>query len=165
MQSSSERASFLVPSNSSISLKQWIRKIMKNSLKLPLFFSNIQYFYWEFQMEFIHTLDVWNWTNLTLKSYIFSLLFCLSECFNLYVVSLYWMKSDQSSSYSKLLFSFSYYAGLRWAIIFIQGHSFLRLKKAFLSSPLSCLLCKFNKNKRYRCEFLEIAMILESIYL
>ena len=72
MQSSSERASsFLVPSNSSISLKQWIRKIMKNSLKLPLFFSDIQHFYWEFQMEFIHTLDVWNWTNLILKSYIF----------------------------------------------------------------------------------------------
>lgn len=74
VQSSSERASssfFLVPSNSSISLKQWIGKIMKSSLKLPLFFSRIQYHYWESQMEFIHTLGVWNWTNLILKSYVF----------------------------------------------------------------------------------------------
>lgn len=88
-----------VPPNSSIPLKQWIRKIKKNSLKLPLLFFNIQYFYWGFQTEFIHMSDVWDWTNLILKSYVFFItLLPVSECFNWYVVRFYWMISDQSSS-------------------------------------------------------------------
>lgn len=74
MQKSSERASFFspsVPQNSSLPLKQRIRKIMKNSLKLlPLFFNPLCS-YWEFQIEFIHMSSVWDWNVSMLKSYIF----------------------------------------------------------------------------------------------
>lgn len=76
MQSSSMRASFfffsfLSVSQSSIPLKEVIRKIMNNSLKLPILFFNILYSNCGFQMEFIHMSDVWNWTTTTLKSYVF----------------------------------------------------------------------------------------------
>lgn len=65
-----------VPQNSSVPLKERIRKIMKNSLKLSLLFFNIQYFYWRFQMEFIHMSDYGIGLSSFSKVIYSSLLFC-----------------------------------------------------------------------------------------
>lgn len=69
--------SFLSVSQSSIPLKEVIRKIINNSLKLTILFFNILYSNCGFQMECIHMSVVWNWTTTTLKILYFSLLFCL----------------------------------------------------------------------------------------
>lgn len=60
-----------VPQNSSVPLKQRIRKIMKNSLKLPPLFFNPLCSYWEFHIEFIRMSNVWGWNVSMLKSNIF----------------------------------------------------------------------------------------------
>lgn len=130
MQSSSERASsfffFLsVPPNSSIPLKQWIRKIKKNSLKLPLLFFNIQYFYWGFQTEFIHKSDVWDWTNLILKVIYSSLLFypSLNALTGMLLGFIGWYLIKVVLIYN-FCFLFHIRTCLRWATIFILGHFF-----------------------------------------
>lgn len=63
--------SFLSVSQSSIPLKEVIRKIINNSLKLTILFFNILYSNCGFQMECTHMSVVWNWTTTTLKSSVF----------------------------------------------------------------------------------------------
>lgn len=98
-----------VPQNSSIPLRQRIRKIMKNSLKLlPLFF-NPRCCYWEFQVEFIHMSGAWDWIVSSLKSYIFFIILLppfLNTSVNM-LPKLCWTVYNTDSLNSSLRLSFS----------------------------------------------------------
>lgn len=130
-----------VPQNSPIPLKQWIRKIMKNSLKLPLLFFKIQYFYWGFQMEFIHMLDVWDWTSLILKRYIFFITLLpisLTALTGMLLGCIWWLLTKVGLIYN-FCFLFHVMAGFEMSYYIHPGPFLLRLKNKFLPFPLCSL--------------------------
>lgn len=142
MQKSSERASFSVLQNSSIPLKQRIRKIRKNSLKLlPLFFNPLCS-YWEFQMEFIHMSSAWDWNVSMLKSYIF-LITLLPPLLNTLVnmlQKLCWMLYVAHSLNSNLWLSFFSHQGWLSMVHYIYFRPFfLKSKRWVFDYPLFCL--------------------------